>query len=162
MQIGRLSIIVAGILLVGAMSSKTRISQSLTRSSHSNIARERAQNCLWLEPGQTIKEGYFYAHRLDPSKKWYFAGAETIEGNLLSGINQTLCDLSGNTAEVGPSGVAQNVRSATAKDLGEIFRSLYPDGPKFTQVATESLRFRPNFQKRQQTQDNNNILDFSI
>lgn len=136
----------------GLLLSFPRINQAKISHNHEEIALERVPRCLWLTEG-TIREGYYYAHLLDPSKQWSRNGKPTIEGDLVSGINQSLCDRTGQTAQFGPNGVAQNIRNISPQIMGEKFVALFPDGVHYTRAAVLSDRYKPNFEQRQQRQN---------
>lgn len=154
MRVTSLSIGVLGLLLIGGIGSWPRIAEARKQAAHQVVAKERSQRCLMLEQGSQIQEGYFYAGILDPSKKWQQPDGKggwkpTREGALLGGVNQSLCDSSGMTAEVGIGGVAQNLRSMSAEEMEAALRKRFPTGEvSFTAIAIKSDRFLPDFKKR--------------
>jgi hypothetical protein len=148
-RVTSLSIGVIGILAIGLAASYPRLVQAQIEAKHSTIAKQRSAHCFVLEEGKQIQEGYNYAALLDPSKDWTFNGKPTVEGALLAGVNQSVCDWTGVTAEVGPGGVAQNL-IATSSDamVGSLKKRFSTGGIPFHVVAVRSDRFVPDFEKR--------------
>lgn len=146
----KLEICSAVILSVAFLASYPVIHTNKTKVSHGQVASARAKNCLLLGPDERIQEGYNYADRLDPSQKWVRNGQPTIEGNLLQGM-KSICDLSGNTAEVGTGGFAQNSRSMSSDDMRKEIKQRFPNGEvPFSSMATQSKLFIPDFKKREE------------
>jgi hypothetical protein len=140
---------VLGILLIGAAASYPRLAQARIEASHGTVAKKRSSTCFVLEEGRQVQEGYNYAAMLDPSKDWEYKGKPTREGSLLAGVNQSICDWSGVTAEIGAGGVAQNLRSIPADEMLASLKKRFPAGEMpFHVVAVKSDRFVPDFKKR--------------
>lgn len=149
MRVTSLSIGVTGILLIGVAASYPRLAQAQIEAKHSTIAKQRSAQCFVLEEGKQIQEGYNYAALLDPSKDWAYRGKPTTEGALLAGVNQSVCDWTGVTAEVGPGGVAQNLIATSGDEMMKALKKRFPTGEMpFHVIAIRSDRFIPNFEKR--------------
>lgn len=155
MRMTSLSIWVAGLLLIGVAGSYPAIVQARIQEQHGTIARKRSETCFLLEQGQQVQIGHNYAGLLDPTKTWNRVDAKgrtigpTREGPLLEGVNQSVCDGRGMTAEIGSGGVAQHPRAIAPDEIQKLLKARFPDGQvPFTVVAIKSEIFKPDFKKR--------------
>lgn len=141
------------ILLFGTAFSYPQIRGNQIKASHSEAVGRMVKDCRVLPAGQNVQPGFYYSQYLDPAKKWVDGntGKPIAEGGLLSGgVAKSICSLGGSAAELGPNGVAQNVRSIPAPDMRKMLRDRYPQGVPPEDMATVSIKWKPNFEARVQ------------
>lgn len=148
MRITALTLMSIPLIVIGTALSYPRIAARSQSAAHEQIALERIASCFVVHDG-AINEGYFYAHLLDPSRKWDRLGKPTIEGDLLAGKNQFLCDVFGKTASVGNNGVAENLRSLPADRMRTLLSKRFSGNEvHHSLLVTQSTIYRPDFNRR--------------
>jgi hypothetical protein len=142
-----------GVLLLATAASYPQLKGNSIAATHKEAAKRAISNCRVLPEGEDVLAGYYYGQLLDPSKRWVEpkTGKTTIEGALLAPVaTKSICSLGGSFGEVGASGVAQNVRSIDGAEMRKELTARFKGQVPFTDMATISLRFRPDFKARVQ------------
>jgi hypothetical protein len=140
-----------GLLLCATAMSYPSIKGNQVRAAHQDAFTRAITNCKVLPSEQSVQQGYYYAHRLDPSQKWIDAktGKPVFEGALLQPVaTKSICALDGSFGEIGASGVAQNVRSVSGEEMRAALKKRFNGEVTYIDMATVSRRFVPNFNQR--------------
>ena len=151
MRLTGLGLASIGIVIIGTATSYPQIRGNQIKAAHKEAVTRMVKECRVLPEGQDVQAGFYYASYLDPSKKWTDAntGKAVFEGALLrDGIAKSVCSLRGTAAEIGPNGVAQNVRSINPTEMRRMLKERYPEGIPFSDMAIASRVWVPNFEAR--------------
>jgi hypothetical protein len=152
-RITGLSLSTALLLTIATAASYPSLKGSQVKAAHEDAFARAIVNCKVLPPEQSARQGYYYAQRLDPAKKWIDAntGLPAHEGPLLQPVvTKSICGLDGSFCEIGASGVAQNCRSVPGENMRTALTKRFGGEVSYVDMAVLSRRFVPNFEKRKQ------------